>query len=151
MLQDILIQLYEGDLGKLRDELELYADDAGLWTTVGGITNSGGNLALHLVGNLEHFIGGVLGGSGYVRDRDAEFSEKAIPRQEMLDSIDRMKPILLETIKNLTDEKLAALYPLEVFGHPMTSECFLVHLSTHLNYHLGQINYHRRSLAAPGT
>lgn len=147
MLQDVLIQLYERDLDILRAEIEKYDDETTLWKTAGEVSNSAGNLALHLVGNLNHFIGGVLGDSGYIRDRDAEFADKEVSRREILDSIDRTKPILLETIKNLSEEKLAGTYPLEVFGRPMTTEYFLVHLATHFNYHLGQLNYHRRLLS----
>lgn len=147
MLQDVLIKIYERDLGKLREELELYADEADLWKTGGEIKNSGGNLALHLVGNLEHFIGAVLGGSGYVRDRDAEFADKDVSRGDIIEKIDRAIPIISRTIAGLSDEDLAATYAIEVFGQPMTTGYFLTHLTTHFNYHLGQLNYHRRLLA----
>jgi uncharacterized damage-inducible protein DinB len=146
MLQKVLVQLYERDLGKLRDELELYADEADLWKTGGDIKNSAGNLALHLVGNLEHFIGAVLGGSGYVRNRDAEFADKGVSRREIIEEIDRAIPIISRTLTDLSDDDLAATYPIDVFGHPMTTEYFLTHLTTHFSYHLGQLNYHRRLL-----
>jgi len=147
MLQEILVKLFERDLDKLRDEVEAYVDEADLWKVNGAVTNSGGNLALHLVGNLNHFIGGILGNSGYVRDRDAEFTDKDLSRQKLLDEIDRSKPFILAALGTVTDEVLASNYPIEVFGHPMTTEFFLVHLSTHFNYHLGQLNYHRRMAA----
>jgi uncharacterized damage-inducible protein DinB len=146
MLQDTLIKLYERDLGKLRKEIEQYSEEADLWRTSGEISNSAGNLALHLVGNLNHFFGAVLGRSDYVRDRDAEFAKADVSKQELLAQIDEAVPSLVNTLKNLTDEDLAKTYPIEVFGHPMTTEYFLVHLATHFNYHLGQINYHRRLL-----
>lgn len=147
MLQKVLVQLYERDLAKLRDEIEAYSDEADLWKTGGEITNPAGNLALHLVGNLEHFIGGVLGGSGYVRDRDAEFADKRVSRREIIEKVDRAIPIIRQTLAGLSDADLAATYPIEVFGHPMTTGYFLTHLTTHFNYHLGQVNYHRRLLA----
>ena len=57
------------------------------------------------------------------------------------------RPIVISTLANLSDEDFAKTYPIEVFGQPMTTGYFLTHLATHLNYHLGQINYHRRLVA----
>lgn len=147
MLNKILKELYERDLNKLRDEIAQFTDEADLWTKSEGITNSAGNLCLHLSGNLQHFIGGVLGGSGYVRDRDAEFSSAGVSRDELLDNIDRTLGALKSTFEKLRDEDLAKTYPIEVFGHSMTTGYFLTHLATHFNYHLGQINYHRRLIS----
>jgi uncharacterized damage-inducible protein DinB len=147
MLNATLIQLYTRDLEKLKAEIEQYSDEADLWKTSGEITNSAGNLTLHLIGNLKHFIGAVLGNSGFIRDRDAEFSTGGISRSELLSEIDVAATVAKSTLEKLTDEDLAKTYGIEVFGHPMTTGFFLVHLTTHLNYHLGQINYHRRLLA----
>lgn len=146
MLKDVLVELYERDLGRLKAEIEQYSDEADLWKVHGEITNSAGNLALHLTGNLKHFIGAMLGSSGFVRDRDAEFSTSGVSRQELLADIDATAAVLKSTLEKLTDEDFASIYPIEVFGHPMTTGFFLTHLTTHFNYHLGQINYHRRSL-----
>ena len=147
MLNAILSELYERDLNKLREEIELFTDETDLWTTSGGITNSAGNLCQHLTGNLRHFLGAVLGGSGYVRDRDAEFAAKGTTKADLLADIDAAAASVKDTLGKLTDEDLAKTYPIEVFGRPMTTGYFLVHLATHFNYHLGQINYHRRLLA----
>ena len=149
MLTAILSQLYERDLNKLREEIEQFTDEADLWKTSGGITNSAGNLCRHLTGNLQHFFGAVLGGSGYVRDRDAEFAGKGTTRADLIADIDNAAASVKETLAKLTDDDFAKTYPIEVFGHPMTTGYFLVHLGTHFNYHLGQINYHRRLLAKP--
>jgi uncharacterized damage-inducible protein DinB len=146
MLRDTLIKLYERDLAKLRTEVESYSDENDLWKIDSGVTNSAGNLAQHLTGNLKHFIGAILGNSGYVRDRDAEFSSKGITKNQLLADIDQTSSVVEETIASLTDDDFAKAYPIEVFGEPMTTEYFLVHLTTHFNYHLGQINYHRRLL-----
>ncbi len=147
MLNKILKELYERDLNKLRDEIAQFTDEADLWKKSEGITNSAGNLCLHLSGNLQHFVGGVLGGSGYVRDRDAEFSSAGVSRAELLDDIDRTLGVLKSTFEKLSDEDLAKKYPIEVFGHSMTTGYFLTHLATHFNYHLGQINYQRRVIS----
>jgi uncharacterized damage-inducible protein DinB len=148
MLKDVLIELYERDLGRLKAEIEQYSHETDLWKVSGEITNSAGNLTLHLIGNLKHFFGAVLGGSGFVRDRDAEFSSKGVSRDQLLADIDATAIVVKATLEKLTDEDFAKTYPIEVFGHPMMTEFFLIHLTTHLNYHLGQINYHRRLLSA---
>ncbi len=147
MLTDIIGQLITRDLNKLKEELDLYSNESSLWKTADGISNSGGNLSLHLVGNLRHFFGAVLGGTGYVRDRDLEFSAKGVSRAEILSGIDEALADVKLTLETLSDDALAKTYPIEVFGHPMTTGFFLTHLATHLTYHLGQVNYHRRLVA----
>ncbi|HMS10225.1 MAG TPA: DinB family protein [Pyrinomonadaceae bacterium] len=144
MLQNVLIEMFERDLAKLKAEVEAYANEGDLWRVDGEITNSAGNLCLHLAGNLRHFFGSVLGGTDYVRDRDAEFSSKFVPRATLLAEVDAAASEVKAVLEKITDEDLQKNYPVEVFGHPMTTEFFIVHLATHLNYHLGQINYHRR-------
>jgi len=147
MLNEVLVQHYEQGLGKLKAEIEQYQNEADLWKTSGEIPNSAGNLCLHLVGNLNHFFGTVLGGSEYVRDRDAEFADKEVSKEKLLADIESTLPVVQATLAKLTDEDFAKTYPIEVFGHEMTTEYFLTYLIGHLNYHLGQIDYHRRLLA----
>lgn len=147
MLKQVLIDIYKRDLDKLKSEIEQYENEADIWKTDSGITNSAGNLCLHLNGNLQHFVGAVLGESGYVRDRDAEFSSAGTSRSRLLTDIDSTVAVVIGTLDRLTDEDLAKTYPIDVFGHPMTTGFFLTHLATHFNYHLGQINYHRRLLS----
>ncbi|NOT48391.1 MAG: DUF1572 family protein [Acidobacteria bacterium] len=144
MLNDILTNLYERDLNKLKTEIDMFPDEADLWKTKGDITNSAGNLCLHLIGNLRHFFGAVLGGTGYVRDRDSEFSTGGVSKTELLAGVDTALADVLATLAGLTDDDFANTYPIEVFDRPLTTGAFLTHLATHLNYHLGQINYHRR-------
>ena len=146
MLRKVLTELYERDLNKLRDEIAQYTDENALWKTSDGISNSAGNLCLHLTGNLKHFFGAVIGGTGYFRDRDAEFANKNVSKSEMLADIDATRNVVLSTLAGLTEEDLDKPYPIEVFGQPMTTGYFVTHLATHFNYHLGQINYHRRLL-----
>ncbi len=138
--------LFIRDLNKLIKEINAYQDESNLWLTGQGISNSAGNLCLHLAGNLNHFIGAHLGATGYVRQRPLEFSTKNTPRPELVQLITDTTQMIETTFNKITPDQLNADYPLEVFGHKMTTEFFLLHLSTHLNYHLGQINYHRRLL-----
>ncbi len=139
-----LIKLFDLRLSKLSQELALYADERLLWKTTEGINNSGGNLTLHLIGNLNHFIGAILGNSGYVRQRGTEFELKNIPVSELQKQTEATKKIVINTITSLNSDDFNAMYPINVFGTEMTTTYFLIHLTGHLNYHLGQINYHRR-------
>ena len=147
MLNQILTELYERDLNKLKAEIEQYADESDLWKTGGDITNSAGNLCQHLTGNLQHFFGAVLADSGYVRDRDAEFASRNATREELFADIEAARISVRNTLAALTEADFSRTYPIEVFGQPLTTGSFLTHLATHFNYHLGQINYHRRMLA----
>lgn len=139
-----LMALYNRDLDKLAEELKQYPSEESIWKVQEGIANSAGNLCLHLCGNLQHFIGAVLGKTGYVRNRDAEFASKNIPRATLLEQIAQTKAAIAQTLPILPHEQLHAQYPVDVFGRPMTTVYFLMHLATHLGYHLGQVNYHRR-------
>jgi uncharacterized damage-inducible protein DinB len=146
MLKQTLQTLYRRDLEKLRQEVEAYKSEQNLWSIDKDVANSAGNLTLHLIGNLNHFIGAEIGKSGYVRQRDLEFSTKNTPRNELLRMIDDTIIVVENAIESMNDEDFTAIYPINVFGNEMTTEWFLIHLTTHLAYHLGQINFHRRLL-----
>ncbi len=139
-------KLLDRDLAVLEREISQYPSDAGLWKVSCDIKNPAGNLCLHLCGNLQYYIGAVLGNSGYVRHRDAEFSTKGLNKEELLSEIAKTRKAVTEALENLNPTALETTYPLEVFKDPMTIGYFLIHLSAHLGYHLGQINYHRRLL-----
>ncbi len=146
MLKETLSEIFERDLQKLIIEINLYKDENNLWLIKEGISNSAGNLCLHLVGNLNHFIGATLGHTGYVRHRDDEFSLKNILRQDLLINIENCILIIKDTLNKLPAEDLEKDFPLEVFNRTVKTGFMLVHLAAHLSYHLGQINYHRRLL-----
>ena len=146
MTIEILKSLYNRDLQKLKVEIESYQNEESLWKIDKKILNSGGNLCLHLLGNLNTYIGAELGKSGYVRQRDLDFSLKDIPKTELLERLDSLIKIVDSTLANLSEEDLKKDYPTEALGYQMTTEYFLIHLLSHLNYHLGQINYQRRLL-----
>jgi uncharacterized damage-inducible protein DinB len=144
MVVDSLKKLFDRDLDKLKNELSNYKEEKSLWIVKKNISNSAGNLALHIIGNLNHFIGGVLGENGYVRDREAEFSKKDVPVNDLLQNIDEVKTTIYNTLEGISEEELSENFPINVFGYEMTTLFFLMHLHSHLTYHLGQINYHRR-------
>jgi hypothetical protein len=138
--------LFNRDLEKLKAELSLYKDEEKIWTVDKDIANSAGNLCLHLVGNLNTFVGVQLGTSGYVRNRDLEFSDKGVPLTEFLRMVDGTIMVVNETLEKFDTSRLADDFPIVVFKEKTTVEFMLIHLATHLAYHLGQVNYHRRLL-----
>jgi len=146
MVTNALIELFERDLQRLKNEIELYKNEDNLWILKEGISNTAGNLCLHLLGNLNHFIGATLGNTGYVRHRDDEFSLKNIPRQDLITNLDNCILIVHETLEKLSAADLEKDFPLEKHGSIVSTENMLIHLYGHLSYHLGQINYHRRLL-----
>lgn len=148
MLIETLRSLFARDLTKLRAEIELYQREENIWKTEGLIANSAGNLCLHLVGNLNTYIGKETGHTGYVRNRDLEFSLKDMPRKELLGKIDETIRVVETSLASITEADLAKEFPVLVFEEKTSTEYLLVHLATHLTYHLGQINYHRRLIDA---
>jgi len=122
------------DLESLEREIGLYSDDEALWTLAGEIKNSAGTLATHLVGNLEHFVGAVLGSTGYVRDRELEFSERGTGRSELQARIAACRERMVDVLSGLDAEAMSAPYPGKApasLEDPST-HLFLLHLSGHL-------------------
>ena len=148
MVLETLRLLFSRDLGKLKQEIGLYHDEQTIWHFEKGIANSAGNLGLHLVGNLKTYIGQELGGIDYTRNRDLEFALKNIPRAELIRMAEETALAVDQASVVLTENDLQAEYPLLVFDAKTSTGYFLIHLATHLTYHLGQINYHRRLLDA---
>ena len=146
MLHETLKTLFNRDLSKLKKEIESYRNEKVIWLIDKEIANSAGNLCLHLTGNLNAYIGAELGKTSYIRHRELEFSLKDIPRAELIKKVEDTILVVDAALSTVTTEQFEAKYPTEVFGHPVSTEYFLVHLATHLTYHLGQINYHRRLL-----
>jgi uncharacterized damage-inducible protein DinB len=144
---DAIQAILSRDLRGLERELNAYPDESTIWATSGSIDNSAGTLALHIAGNIQHFVGAVLGGSGYVRDRVAEFNSRDVPKTEL----ERELAAALQTVESvfptLTPEQLAAPFPVEIGGRRVRTADFLAHLAAHLAYHLGQVDYHRRIIA----
>jgi len=146
MIIEALKELFNRDLKKLKLEIELYKNDSTLWITEKSIKNSGGNLCLHLIGNLKTYIGNGLSHIGYVRQREFEFSCKFIDREELQKQIDETIQIVNQGLNKITEESLTENYPMIIWEKETGMAFTLIHLHSHLNYHLGQINYHRRIL-----
>ena len=134
------------DIDQVKLELELYQNEKTIWKIENGIANSAGNLCLHLLGNLNGFICAGIGKSGYIRNRPLEFSDKNIPRSELVHQLNTTRDCVSSSLELISDEVLDQDFPLQPFDKKSSYGHMLIHIATHLNYHLGQINYHRRLL-----
>ncbi|WP_046757421.1 DUF1572 family protein [Kordia jejudonensis] len=141
-----ITKLFIREIDRLTSEIEQYQDESALWKLDKNISNCAGNLCLHLIGNLNHFIGKHMGNTNYVRQREAEFSTKNVPKATLLSEIAKVKEIVIAALQNFPEEKLQEQYPIEKNGEIPSYELMLLHLLWHLSYHVGQINYHRRLL-----
>jgi uncharacterized damage-inducible protein DinB len=142
-----LAVIFGKDLTKLKEEILKYSSEDALYAKAEGISNSGGNLCMHLCGNLRHFIGFHLGNSGYVRNRPEEF-EGRFSKERLLADIQETQEIVVKTLNNLSEVDLSGSFPELTSYGAMTTQQFLLHLLSHLNYHIGQINYHRRLITS---
>lgn len=147
-MKETLKTIFARDLKRLQTEIELYKNETVIWKVDKLVTNSAGNLCLHLMGNLNAYIGVGLAKTNYVRQRELEFSLKDIPRTELLQRIEATMQVVETGLNNVSTEQLKQDFPIQIWDKPTGMEYTLVHLTTHLNYHLGQINYHRRLLDA---
>ena len=147
-LAETVSRLLVRELEAFERELALFADGDSVWRTVPGVTNSAGNLALHVAGNLQYYVGAVLGGSGYVRDREDEFGRRSEPRSGVTREIRAAIRVVQEVLRDLPGERLEREYPEPVNGLPLRTDRFLLHLCTHAAFHLGQAGYLRRVLTA---
>jgi uncharacterized damage-inducible protein DinB len=146
MVIDTLKKIFRRDLEKLKQEISLYHDEKNLWVIDKNIANSAGNLCLHLVVNLNTYIGAEIGKSGYIRNRDLEFSQKNVLQQQLIKMVDDTITVVEYGLNKLNEDDLEKEYSLLVFKEKTSTGFFLIHLAVHLDYHLGQINYHRRLL-----
>lgn len=146
MLLPVLQSVFKRDLEKLKSEIDSYKNESRLWHIEKNIANSAGNLCLHLIGNLNTYIGAELGKTGYIRNRELEFSLKNVSKKELLGKIEATMVVVENALNSIEAHQLTEDYPQDVLGKKMSTGFFLVHLATHLSYHTGQINYHRRLL-----
>jgi hypothetical protein len=146
MLNSILANFYEADLRKLIAEIRSFKDDENLWKTVGSIKNSAGNLALHIIGGTNYLFGTQLAKTGYVRNRDLEFTKKNVPKEELLAGLEALIPLVTNVLNGLGDKGMEANYPIPFDDAERTNSYVLTRLLVHLGYHLGQVNYLRRTL-----
>lgn len=132
------------DLRALRREVDAYPSDEAVWSTLPGIANSCGTLVLHLAGNLRLYVGHVIGGIAYERDRPREFAARGLPRAELLRELDAALDAIERALPQVSADVLASEFPLPIGSVRVNTQEFLLHCAVHLGYHLGQVDYHRR-------
>ena len=148
MLTTTVAGILTRELRTLEREIEAYATDEQIWQPHPSLPNTGGTLALHAAGNLLHFVGAVLGETGYVRDRDAEFNRRGVARDEILAGLRTARDVVSATLARLPASRLDEWYPLPIVNRRVRTGEYLVHLATHLAYHVGQVDYHRRLITS---
>jgi len=148
MVIEVLKSLFARDLNRLYNEIKLYKSEDAIWKTEKQIPNSAGNLCLHLIGNLNTFIGKEIGHTVYMRNRELEFSLKNVPRAALLEKVKNTTEVVSSSLDKLDNKLLENEYPVLVFEGKISTQYLLIHLATHLTYHLGKINYHRRLIDA---
>jgi uncharacterized damage-inducible protein DinB len=133
------------ELEELRDEVRTLANglsEAQLWQKPLAESNSVGHLILHLTGNLNHFVGAQLGKTGYVREREKEFTDASPPpRSQVFENLDAAVAMFRSVVGGLTEPQLMATHPTEKFGNVLKT---LHHLLAHFAMHRGQMSYIRR-------
>jgi len=144
-------RLFGRDLDKMIEQIRAYPDEESLWRTAGSIKNGAGTLALHVAGNLEHFVGSALGENEYNRDRQAEFEIRDVPREAIVQRLQRCRDRVVATLESLDDARMSEPFPVSLPPRLQgTVHWFLLHLSAHTSWHLGQMDYHRRLLTIEG-
>ena len=130
------------ELGQLFDSVKELVEplsEAQLRTRPVQPGNSVGHLLLHLTGNLNHFVGAQLGKTGYVRDREREFTEANPPsKKETLANLDAAVATFRRVVDGLSEEQLLAPHPETRFGPVFQA---LLHLVGHFAIHRGQMSY----------
>ena len=146
MTNNEIASLYERDILKLIEEVNSFKNEENLWNTCGTIKNSSGNIALHIIGGLNYLIGATLSHTGYVRNRDQEFPVKGVDRKIIIGQLQGLLDLIKNTISKMTQEQMESPFPIFFDKEYATNDYVLTQLLLHLNYHLGQVNYLRRSL-----
>jgi len=146
MLNNLLATFYERDIRKLIEEVNLFSNEDNLWRTYGSVKNTSGNLVLHIIGGLNYLVGTQLAQTGYVRNREQEFTSKGVKRENLVGGLEELIPMIKKTLNAFTQEDMEAEYPLIFDDMKVSNSYVLLQLLLHLNYHLGQVNYLRRIL-----
>lgn len=147
----IISRLIIRELATFAREIEAFPSDTDVWATLPGVTNSAGNLAQHICGNLQHFVGAILGGTGYVRQRDTEFAARGRTRKALAADLALASEMVQRVLSGKTLADFPEIYPADLAGARLPTALFLVHLEAHLAFHLGQAGYLRRALTGDVT
>jgi uncharacterized damage-inducible protein DinB len=148
MITTVLIDLYSREIEKLKNEVLAFESDDLIWRTPDTQVISAGNQCLYIAGSLQHYIGNIIGDSGYIRNKEAEMKAKNISRERLLEEIENMRQVVVDTLEQVSKTELQKQFPTNEFEEPVSTEFFLIHLLRKLSYHLGQISLLRQLVSA---
>jgi uncharacterized damage-inducible protein DinB len=148
MITAVLIDLYSREIEKLKNEVLAFESDDLIWRTPDTQVISAGNQCLYIAGSLQHYIGNIIGDSGYIRNKEAEMKAKNISRERLLEEIENMRQVVVDTLEQVSKTELQKQFPTNEFEEPVSTEFFLIHLLRKLSYHLGQISLLRQLVSA---
>ena len=131
-------------------ELHKWVDplsDEQFWRNPFSHGNSIGHLVLHLTGNLNYYVGARIAGTGYVRNRDLEFSEtRMAPKADVLRKFDEVIATVIAAIENQSESDWTAPYTAEREPDSKNRVTLFLRCASHLYHHVGQIIYLSREL-----
>ena len=139
-IESSLTGRYRAHAERIRELADPLTDEQ-FWRKPFPFGNSFGHLVLHLTGNLNYYIGAQIAATGYVRDRDREFTEGAQPSKEQtLKRFDEVVAMVLQTIRAQSSED----WSLEYSGKGTDARTRLemvVQCAGHMQHHIGQMIY----------
>jgi uncharacterized protein DUF1572 len=137
------------DFGKRVHDLSEELSEQEFWTKPYPYGNSVGHLALHIIGNLNYYIGARIAQTGYARDRDREFNESdPPPKKEVLRRLDEVVELVVKTLETQTSDSWGTEY--SAAGWEALNDRFTAfhRCAAHFQYHTGHMIYlvyeHRR-------
>lgn len=148
MITSVLIDLYTREIDKLKNEVLNFESDEQLWKTPEPQITPAGNTCLYLAGTLQHYIGNIMGDSGYIRNKEAEMKARNVPRERLLEEIDNTKQVVIDTLEQISKTELQKVFPTNEFEEPITTEFYLIHLLKNVGFHVGQISVLRQLASA---
>ena len=139
-LSTVLPGRYYTNLARVR-ELAAPLAEKQFWTKPYAYGNSFGHLVLHLTGNLNYYIGAQIANTGYVRDRQREFTEPNPPaKEEALKQLDAAVAMVMETVRSQSSADWAKAY--SAVGTNCGNRLDMVlQCAAHMQHHIGQMIY----------
>ncbi len=136
-----LIERYGALASRVR-ELSAQLTEEQFWLKPFPFGNSFGHLVLHLTGNLNYYVGAQIAGTGYVRDRDREFTEtRHLPKEEVLQRFEETIAMVLRTVQAQSVEDWSAPYSAVRAGEVGSRFHMVLKCAAHLDHHVGQMMY----------
>lgn len=139
MITTVLIDLYSREIERLKTEITAFEADELLWKQPDAQIPAAGNTCLFIAGTLQHFIGNMIGDSGYIRNKEAEMKARNLSRERLIEEVDNTKRVVVDTLEQVTKADLQKVFPTKEFEEDVTTEYYLIHLLKNLSFHIGQI------------